>query len=68
MRSLTALGARIERLAAEQGGQSTGAVVAAILEGRHPAPRLTDEELARTRMGRLLLQRQRRAGLGYPER
>jgi hypothetical protein len=64
----TALRSRVERLEAEQERQSTpsiGAVIAAILDGRHPGPRLTDEELARTKVGRLLLERRRRAEAGY---
>jgi hypothetical protein len=67
MRSLTALGARIERLAAEQGGQSVGARIAAILEGRDTAPRLSDEVLARSATGRLLLQRRQRAEAGFQD-
>jgi hypothetical protein len=62
MRSLTDLGARIERLARQQDEPSVGITVAAILEGKHPGPRLSDEELAHTRIGRLLLERRRRAG------
>jgi hypothetical protein len=66
MRSLTALGARIERLAAEQGGQSIGRQIVDILEGRAPGPPATDEELSRCKVGRLLLARRRRAGLADP--
>jgi hypothetical protein len=71
MRSALQLQARVERLeaAAEQAATpSIGTVVAAILDGRHPGPRLSDEELGRCKVGRLLLQRRARAELGFPER
>jgi hypothetical protein len=71
VRTALQLAGRIEKLEAtarEAATPTLGATIAAILEGRHPVPRTSDEELARTRMGRLLLQRQRLAGLGYPER
>jgi hypothetical protein len=55
--------ARLEAEARDAATPSTGAVVAAILEGQHPGPRTTDEELAQSRTGRLLLERRRRAGL-----
>jgi hypothetical protein len=67
MRSLNGVGARIERLARQQDGQSVGAVVAAILDGRHPGPRLSDEELARSPTGRLLLARRQRAARGFQD-
>jgi hypothetical protein len=63
MRSLTATGLRIERLAKQQDGQSIGATIATILLRKEPWPRLTDEVLAQSRTGRLLLQRRQRAGL-----
>ena len=71
MRTALQLAGRIEKLEAEAREAvtpSVGRQIVDILERRAPGPRATDEELARTRMGRLLLQRQRRAGLGYPER
>jgi hypothetical protein len=55
--------ARLEAEARDAATPSTGAVVAAILEGRDAGPRTTDEELARSATGRLLLERRRRAGL-----
>jgi hypothetical protein len=61
VRSLSSVGARIERLAKQRDGQSVGAVVASILDGRWSRPRLSDEVLLQTRVGRLLLERQRRA-------
>jgi hypothetical protein len=66
MRSLTALGARIERLAAEQGGQSIGAQVADILDGKGPRAPIPDEVLARSATGRVLLERRRRTEANYP--
>jgi hypothetical protein len=65
MRSLMATGLRIERLAKQQDRQSIGATVAAILSRREPAPPLTDEELAQTLVGRLLLERRQRAEAGF---
>ena len=65
-----ALHHRVEKLeaAARQGTTpSTGATIAAILEGRHPGPRLSDQELARSATGRRLLERRQRwAEAGYP--
>jgi hypothetical protein len=58
-----ALHARVARLeaAAEQASTpSVGRQIVDILEGRDPGPRLTDEELGRTRVGRLLLERRQR--------
>jgi hypothetical protein len=63
---LTSLGTRIERLAKQQSEPSIGAQVAAILDGKDPEARLSDEDLARTRTGRLLLERRRRAEASYP--
>jgi hypothetical protein len=40
-------------------------MVAAILDRREPGPPIPDEVLAQTRVGRLLLERQRRAEAGY---
>jgi hypothetical protein len=60
------LQARVEKLEAEQESTpSIGAQIVAILEARAPGPRLSEEELARTKMGRLLLERRRRAELDY---
>ena len=67
MRSLTATGLRIERLAKQQDGQSIGSVVAAILDGKAAGPRLSDEQLARSPTGRLLLARRQRAARGYQD-
>ena len=64
-----ALHARVAGLeaAAEQASTlSVGRRIVDILEGRARGPGLTDEELSRTRVGRLLLERQRRAEAGYP--
>jgi hypothetical protein len=66
MRSLATVGKQIEQLAKQQDGQSIGAQVAAILDGKASGPRLTDEELARTKVGRLLLERRRRTEADYP--
>jgi len=49
--------ARLEAEARDATTPSTGATIAAILEGRHPGPRLADEQLARSATGRLLLER-----------
>jgi hypothetical protein len=71
MRTALQLAGRVEKLEREARQESTptiGAVVAAILDGRHPGPRLSDEELGRCKVGRLLLQRRARAELGFPER
>jgi hypothetical protein len=57
--------ARLEAAAEQASRPTVGATIAAILEGRHPGPRLSDEQLAATRMGRLLLARRRRAEIGY---
>jgi hypothetical protein len=57
--------ARLEAEARDAATPTVGQRIAAILEGRHPGPRLADEELARSKTGRLLLERQRRARLGY---
>ena len=67
MRSLTRLGTRIERLAKQQDGQSVGAVIAAILDGKGPRAPIPDAELAKTKMGRLLIQRRRRAEAGFQD-
>lgn len=61
MRSLTSTGLKIERLAKQQDGQSIGAQIVDILEGRARGPGLTDEDLAKSAVGRLLLQRRARA-------
>jgi hypothetical protein len=65
----TALHGRVERLEAKA-RQATvptiGSVVAAILSRRKPGPPITDEELAKSAAGRLLVERQRRAEAGYP--
>jgi hypothetical protein len=63
---LATLGARIERLAKQQDGQSVGAQVAAILDGKDPRAPVPDELLARSATGRLLLQRRARAKAGHP--
>jgi hypothetical protein len=60
----TALHHRVAKLEAAAGQASTptvGAMVANILDRREPRAPLTDEELGRTRVGRLLLERRRRA-------
>jgi hypothetical protein len=60
---------RVARLEAEATRQTTptiGATIAAILDGKHAGPRLSDEELGHTRMGRLLLQRRAQAKAGHP--
>ena len=67
MRSLTAAGLRIERLAKQRDGQFVGAVVASILDGKGPRAPVPDEELAQSRMGRLLLKRRRRAEAGFQD-
>jgi hypothetical protein len=64
VRSALQLAARVERLEAEARQATTptiGATIAAILDGKATGPRLTDEELGRTRVGRLLLARRQRA-------
>jgi hypothetical protein len=66
----TALQARLEKLEAEVERATTpgiGAQIAAILSGQEPRPRRSDEELARTKVGRLLLERRRRAELNYQD-
>jgi hypothetical protein len=69
VRTALQLVGRVERLEAEARQATTptiGAVIAAILEGRHPVPRTSDEELGRCKVGRLLLQRRQRAEVNYP--
>jgi hypothetical protein len=64
MRTALQLQARVERLEAEAEQASTptiGAMVAAILDGKGLGRPLTDEELSRCRVGRLLLARRQRA-------
>jgi hypothetical protein len=68
MRTALQLVGRVEKLEAEAARQDGQATVAAILEGRVTAPRRTDEELARTAMGRLLIRRRERAALNYQDR
>jgi hypothetical protein len=68
VRTALQLAGRIEKLEATAREATTptlGAVVAAILEGRDTGPRATDDELARTRMGRLLLKRRQKAEAGF---
>jgi hypothetical protein len=65
VRSLTALGTRIERLAKQQDGQSVSSQIAAILDGKASGPRLTDEEMARSAVGRRRLARRHRAEAGF---
>jgi hypothetical protein len=68
VRSALQLMGRIERLetAAEQASTPTiGQQIVDILERRAQGPRLSVEELSRCKVGRLLLQRRARAGLGY---
>ena len=69
MRTALQLAGRIEKLEATAREATTptlGATIAAILEGRHPVPRTSDEELGRCKVGRLLLQRRQRAEVNYP--
>jgi hypothetical protein len=66
MRSLTATGLRIERLAKQQDGQSVGATIAAILSAKGSRAPVPDAELARTATGRLLLERRVRTEAGCP--
>jgi hypothetical protein len=68
MRTALQLQSRVERLeaaAAEASTPSVGVQVALILDGKATGPRLSDEELGRTKMGRLLLARRQRAEIGY---
>jgi hypothetical protein len=58
--------AQLEAAARQESTPTIGAQIAAILDGRHPGPRATDEELARSKVGRLLLARRERAESGYP--
>jgi hypothetical protein len=58
--------AKLEAQAARATTPTVGAMIAAILDGKGFGRPLTDEELSRTRMGRLLLERRRRAEAGYP--
>jgi hypothetical protein len=60
------LQARLEKLEAEVERATTpgiGQRIVEILSGKEPRPRTSDEELAKTAVGRLLLKRRRRAGL-----
>jgi hypothetical protein len=59
---------KLETAARDAVTPSVGATIAAILEDREPRAPIPDEVLGRTRVGRLLVERRRRAGLGYPER
>jgi hypothetical protein len=63
---------RVARLEAEARDATTptvGATIADILSGRRPGPRTTDEQMARSATGRLLLERRQRwAEADYPER
>ena len=52
--------ARLEAEARDAATPSTGATIAAILEGRDAGPRLSEEQLRQTRTGRLLLSRRQR--------
>jgi hypothetical protein len=65
MRSLTGPVLKIERLAKQQSELSVGATVATILDRRAPGPPVSDEVLAQTRVGRLLLERRQRAEAGF---
>jgi hypothetical protein len=67
MRTLAPVGRKIERLAEQQGEENVGVRIVAILSGQEPRPRRSDEELAKTAVGRLLLERRRRAELGYQD-
>jgi hypothetical protein len=69
MRTALQLRPRVEKLEAEATRARTpsvGAAIVDILEGRDRRPGLSDEELARTKVGRLLLQRRQRAEVNYP--
>jgi hypothetical protein len=53
--------ARLEAEAARATTPTVGAMIAAILDGKASGPRATDEELSRSKVGRLLLERRGRA-------
>jgi hypothetical protein len=57
--------ARLEAAAEQAATPSVGVLVVAILDGMAPGPRTPDEVLLQTRVGRLLLARRTRAGIGY---
>jgi hypothetical protein len=59
--------ARLEVEAERQSTPSIGSVVASILGGKGPRAPISDEELARTKVGRLLLERRRRAEIGFQD-
>jgi hypothetical protein len=61
--------AKLEAAAREETTPTIGATIAAILSGKPGSrPPVSDEELAQTRLGRLLLQRRQRrwAEASYP--
>jgi hypothetical protein len=63
---MRALQARLEKLEAEVERATTpgiGAQIAAVLSGKEPRPRRSDEDLLRSEVGRRLLERRRRAEL-----
>jgi hypothetical protein len=57
--------ARLEAAAARQGTPTIRATIAAILDGQGPRVPIGDEELSRFAVGRLLLERRRRAGISH---
>jgi hypothetical protein len=58
--ALLARVARLEAKAARESTPTIGAQIATILEGRDAEPRLSDQEMARSATGRLLLERRQR--------
>jgi hypothetical protein len=67
MRALHHRVARLEVEAERRTTPSVGAMIAAILDGKGPRAPIADAELAKSRVGRLLLQRRQRwAEAGYP--